>query len=196
MCLLTGGGPYRFDEGVVRCSLSGFLLGFEVGAEDGYVLSGLVFSFLKALLAFGLNGGYVLVCLVMCGLKALFAVISDVGQVDIEVLEGGDASLFVECCGLSFTYLHGLIFSPGFKVSGFAFNIFHNTRIHFKRGGFEFTTTSITWLNTKEHLSCTHSMISLLKSWAYLFRIKVIAASVIWLQVRSCACQCLGVTSI
>jgi hypothetical protein len=76
-------------------SLVGLALGFEFGAEGGDIEDGFVPGLLESLLALCLDGCDVEAGFVVGSLKALVAVVPDVGEVDVEVLEGGDPCLFI-----------------------------------------------------------------------------------------------------
>jgi hypothetical protein len=112
-----------------------FALCFELSSDVCDVEDGLVFGILYALLTFGVDGVDFKLGFVAGLLKASVAVISDVGQVNIEVLKGGDSCLFVQGRGLSFANFHGLVFGPGFEVCGFVCDVFHYARVCFERGG-------------------------------------------------------------
>jgi len=57
-------------------------------------------------------------------LKASVAVVSDVSEVDIKVLEYGNAALFVECGGFVFGDSGSFALGLSLKVSGFVLDKF------------------------------------------------------------------------
>jgi hypothetical protein len=123
-----------FNEGVISLSFVGLVLGFEFHSEDSDILGSFVLSLLKAALIVNIDGGKLLHSFVSGFLEVMVTVIPDVSEVIVEILEGGDFVLLVECGGFMFGEFSGLFFSPCLKVHGFVVNVFDDAGVCFEWG--------------------------------------------------------------